>query len=167
MKRSNKSVVRWITVSLMVLCMALPAFAAGKEAAKKEAAKVEPTTVTGMVVEKATDASGNVTAVAIKTAEGVEIGVAAKAGKGAELLKLVGKQIEAVGTVKKAKDKSTISVTEFKTIEAAVAAPAAAAPAAAAPAAKTAVQAAPAAPAAAPAAAAPAAPAPKAAGKKQ
>lgn len=81
-------------------------------AEKSTPKKVEK--VTGLVVAGAKGKTGAVTTVAIKSDQG-EYSVSSK-GKGKELLKLIDKKIEVTGTVKEAKGKKTITVTDFKEV---------------------------------------------------
>jgi len=69
-------------------------------------------TVKGTVVAAGKDAKGNVNAVAIRTEKG-DYRVVLK-GKGKELLKMVDKKVEATGTVREAKGKKSINISEFK-----------------------------------------------------
>lgn len=109
---------RWAI--LLVLGAFLFVSAAGAMAAEHKAAQsttkkaqaAPKVTVKGTVVAVGKDAKGNVNAVAIRTDEG-DYKVVLK-GKGKELLKMVDKKVEATGTVREAKGKKSINVSDFK-----------------------------------------------------
>ncbi|MGQ9858053.1 MAG: hypothetical protein ACUVS3_05105 [Thermodesulfobacteriota bacterium] len=111
---------RW--ASLVILCSFLLVSAASAMVVEQKSAqsttkksKAVPSkvmTLKGTVVAVGKDSKGNVNAVAIRTDEG-DYKVVLK-GKGKELLKMVNKKVEATGTVKEAKGKKSINVSEFK-----------------------------------------------------
>ena len=85
---------------------------AGEKAAVKAKAKKEPVTVTGMVSE-VKNKKGKVIGVAIQGADNAVYTVVKK-GKGTDITKMVGKKIEAKGTVAEKKGKKYIYVKEYK-----------------------------------------------------
>jgi hypothetical protein len=86
-------------------------------AAKTAPAKMSQTqmSVTGTVVANKNKA-GKITGFALKEDSGQNI-MLSKHGKGMELRKMVGKKVEAKGTLEESKGKKWITVKEFKTIE--------------------------------------------------
>jgi hypothetical protein len=97
-------------VAFVLSAFALPAMAAEK--AKKAA--TEPMTITGPVVELMKAEKGKPAVIAIKTDKGEFMPSGKKSG---ELMKLVGKKVEATGTVHEKKGKHYINVTEYKVME--------------------------------------------------
>jgi hypothetical protein len=87
------------------------------EAAKTAPAKMSQTqmSVTGTVVANKNKA-GKITGFALKEDSGQNI-MLSKHGKGMELRKMVGKKIEAMGTLQESKGKKWITVKQFKEIE--------------------------------------------------
>lgn len=103
----------WIIAGLLFVAFSSAGFAAEKKtSAPKQAQAAQKVTIQGTVVAAEKDAKGNVKRVAIKTEKG-EYRVLLK-DKGKELLKLIDKKVEATGTVKEAKGKKSILVSEFK-----------------------------------------------------
>lgn len=119
-KRIWKLTVCLVSAALVLSVLSLPALAAEK--GKKAP---ESTTISGTVVEMGKTSKGQPT-YGIKTEKGDYL-VTGK--KSADLAKLVGKKVEATGTVTASKDKNSIAVAGFKALEAAPPAPAPAAPA--------------------------------------
>lgn len=78
----------------------------------KAKAKKEPVTVTGMISE-VKNKKGKTIGVSIQGADNAVYSVV-KRGKGAELVKMVGKKVEAKGTVAEKKGKKYIYVKEYK-----------------------------------------------------
>ncbi len=83
----------------------------GEKAAVKAKVKKEPVTVTGVVTE-VKNKKGKVIGAAIQTDKDTITVV--KKGKGAEVVKMMGKKIEAKGTVAEKKGKKYIYVKEYK-----------------------------------------------------
>jgi hypothetical protein len=111
----SRLVVCVAVVALVLSAFALPAMAAEK--AKKPAA--ETMTITGSVVELMKAEKGKPAVMGIKTDKGDYMLSGKKSG---ELTKLVGKKVEATGTVSEKKGKQYLNVTSYKVMEAAPAA---------------------------------------------
>ncbi len=107
MKRYTKSVI----AMLCILVFGAVLFGSDIYAAD------EPQTVAGSVVA-VKNAKGKITGVTIQTEKGDTFKVVPRAGKGKDLMKLVGKRVEVKGTVKEKKGLKTIRVNEYKVLEA-------------------------------------------------
>jgi opacity protein-like surface antigen len=85
--------------------------------AKAKSAKMARTqmTVSGTIVANKNKA-GKITGFALKEDDGQDI-MLSKHGKGMELRKMVGKKVEAKGTLEESKGKKWITVKEFKEIQ--------------------------------------------------
>jgi hypothetical protein len=128
MKSRDRLLLVKVMLPVLLLFFISSAYAADQSApaaapkAKMAAAKSTPAkmskaqmTVTGTVVANKNKA-GKVTSFALKEDSGQDI-MLSKHGKGMELRKMVGKKIEAIGTLQESKGKKWITVKEFKTIE--------------------------------------------------
>lgn len=108
MKRYTKSMIAMVCILVFgALLFASDIYAAD-----------EPQTLAGSVVA-VKNAKGKITAVTIQTEKGETFKVVTKAGKGKELMKLVDKRVEVKGTVKEKKGVKTITIKEYKVLEAA------------------------------------------------
>ncbi len=109
-KKVSRLVVCVAVVALVLSAFALPVMAAEKE--KKPAA--ESMTITGSVVELMKGEKGKPAVIGIK-ADKVEYMLSGK--KSAELMKLVGKKVEATGTVHEKTGKQYMNVKSYKVMD--------------------------------------------------
>jgi hypothetical protein len=112
MKSKTYLIAGMLTVVFVLSLLTMPALASKTE--KKGKAQTE--TISGTIKELSKDRKGKVTAVAIDTDSG-QYAIEKKGKMAKELLKMVGKHVEATGTVKVKKGKKSIRISSYKVSE--------------------------------------------------